>query len=186
VHEAIARLLREHCPADAIEEQHLSAMRTLVAKGESSCVRDHFEPGHFTASAFVLSPERDSLLLIHHSKLGRWLQPGGHLEVEDADPVAAARREVFEETGLDGLTVPEGAAPLLDVDVHTIPARKNDPEHDHHDLRLLFVAPHRNAIAGDGVDAARWVRLDALHTVTQDASVQRAAKKIRRGREATG
>ena len=42
--------------------------------------REHYVPGHFTASAFVLSPTRDMLLLVFHGKLHRWLQPGGHID----------------------------------------------------------------------------------------------------------
>ena len=58
--------------------------------------RDRFEPGHFTASGFVISPNRKALLLIHHRRLDRWLQPGGHIDSEDASPIAAAIREVAE------------------------------------------------------------------------------------------
>ena len=56
----------------------LSRMIELAQSGEESLRRDAFSPGHFTASAFVLSPRRDQLLLILHKKLGLWLQPGGH------------------------------------------------------------------------------------------------------------
>src|SRR5258705_4171245 len=61
--------------------------------------RDHFVPGHLTASAFVLSPERAAVLLIFHKKLGIWVQPGGHIEAEDESLEAAARRELGEEVG---------------------------------------------------------------------------------------
>ncbi len=54
--------------------------------------RTEFDPGHFTASAFVVSVDGDSILLIHHAKLGRWLQPGGHIEVDDASIEGATRR----------------------------------------------------------------------------------------------
>lgn len=52
----------------------------------------------FTASVYIV---RDGKILLHwHKKLGRWLQPGGHIEL-DEDPNQAAIREVKEETGLD-------------------------------------------------------------------------------------
>ena len=62
--------------------------------------RGHFTPGHLTASAFVVSPD-DELLLIFHRKLGIWVQPGGHIEPGDESLLDAARREVAEEVGLD-------------------------------------------------------------------------------------
>jgi 8-oxo-dGTP pyrophosphatase MutT (NUDIX family) len=52
----------------------------------------------FTASVFIV---RDGKVLLHlHKKLGKWLQPGGHIEL-DEDPNQAAMREVKEETGFD-------------------------------------------------------------------------------------
>lgn len=40
------------------------------------------------------------MLLIHHKKLDKWLQPGGHIEL-DEDPLQALYREVYEETGIE-------------------------------------------------------------------------------------
>ncbi|MDX1745166.1 MAG: NUDIX domain-containing protein, partial [Halobacteriales archaeon] len=51
----------------------------------------------FTASGFVVDGER--VLLVDHARLGRWLQPGGHIEARET-PVEAAIREVREETGV--------------------------------------------------------------------------------------
>ncbi len=133
--------------------------------------REQFEPGHFTGSGFVLSPARDAFLLVFHSKLGTWLQPGGHIEPGDADPLAAARREVAEETGMNGLTLARDG--LFDVDVHTFPARGDDPEHLHFDLRFLFLAPAR-AIGG-GSEQCRWVPLTDVGRM--DESLARPARR---------
>lgn len=175
---SIRRLVEAHTPVDDLEARHLGIMHHALGHGSSVCTRSWFDPGHFTASAFVLSPARDSILLVHHSKLRRWLQPGGHLESHDVDPVAAARREVLEETGLDALEpLDEG---LLDVDVHEIPARRDEPAHLHLDLRFAFVAGHCGVAAGDGVDAVRFVELDAIGSIGSDASVLRAVTKLAR------
>lgn len=175
--------------ADALEAAHRDAMLALAAAGEPALRRDHWDPGHFTASAFVLSPERDALLLIFHGKLDRWLQPGGHLEPGDADPLTAARREVGEETGLGEIELLDAglapsalsgfAAPFFDLDVHLIPARKADPAHRHFDLRFLFRARSRHIAAGDDAVAARWVPLEEVSTVGTDESVLRAWRKLR-------
>lgn len=52
----------------------------------------------FTASVFIV---QDNRVLMHlHKKTGKWLQPGGHIEL-DEDPNQAAIREAKEETGFD-------------------------------------------------------------------------------------
>ena len=51
----------------------------------------------FTASIFIV--HEGKVLLHRHKTLGIWLQPGGHIEL-DEDPNEAAVREAKEETGL--------------------------------------------------------------------------------------
>ncbi len=96
--------------------------------------------GHLTASAWVLDKTHKHAAMIHHRKLGRWLQPGGHIEDEDVSCRAAAQREVTEELGLTAFIAMADDERLFDVDVHAIPARTDVPEHFHYDLRFLFVA----------------------------------------------
>ncbi|MGD9955447.1 MAG: NUDIX domain-containing protein, partial [Candidatus Nanopelagicales bacterium] len=60
-------------------------------------------PGHITASALVISPDRRRVLLTLHPNVGLWLQMGGHLEPGDAGLRAAAAREALEESGIPGL-----------------------------------------------------------------------------------
>lgn len=173
----LAKRLADSSPLDDAERLHLTRMGAL-ATTPTALERDHFVPGHFTASSFVLSPDEQSILLIFHGKLHRWLQPGGHVEPGDLDIVAAARREVSEEVGLDDLTLLGSGAPF-DLDIHAIPARKTEPQHEHFDVRFLFRASSWQVrAASDAVDA-RWVPLDEVGQLESDASVQRAVAKLR-------
>lgn len=183
------RLLADLVAHDAEEAAYLRDMQRLCdveaeARGEARgqehdpCARDHFVPGHFTASAFILSPERDALLLVFHGKLARWLQPGGHVEASDRDLLAAARREAAEEVSLSEL---ELLAPSpFDLDVHDIPAMRGDPAHQHFDVRFLFRAPAREVRAASDAKAARWVALSEVNLEISDRSVMRAVEKLRR------
>lgn len=103
-------------------------------------------PAHFTASALVVDPSGEKVCLLHHKKLGRWLQPGGHFEpIDDGDPLRAALREAHEETALE-VRLPNPEAPFpLDLDIHPIPGRPNKPAHEHLDLRYLFLAAGETA-----------------------------------------
>jgi 8-oxo-dGTP pyrophosphatase MutT (NUDIX family) len=139
--------------------------------------RSEFEPGHFTASGFVVSPDGDALLLIHHAKLGRWLQPGGHIEAYDATVEAAARREVSEETGIGELDI-VGAA-LVRIDAHEIPARGSEPAHVHIDLGVGFRAVHHQIGPISEVIDARWVAFGDLESYDIDDALRAGAEAVR-------
>jgi ADP-ribose pyrophosphatase YjhB (NUDIX family) len=163
-------------PADPAEREHQAAILALLERSGDVTSRETYVPGHLTASAFVLSPDDSKLLLIHHGKLKRWLQPGGHLEVSDLSMEAAARREAFEETGVREL---ELIAAPFDVDVHEIPARAAEPAHRHYDVRFLFRAPSEVIVSGSDAEAVRWVSFDEVGALESDESVLRAVRKMR-------
>ena len=54
-----------------------------------------------TFSVAVYPRHEGRVLLIRHKRLGIWLPPGGEL-LEGESPLEAARRELREETGLEG------------------------------------------------------------------------------------
>lgn len=162
---------------------HHETMLALAGSERDVFSRDTFDPGHFTASAFVLSPDRRRLLLIFHRKLKMWLQPGGHIEPTDRDLVEAARREVKEETGLDEVSLED---PMFDIDVHRIPAFGESPAHLHHDVRCVMVASRLEVQAGDDVSDARWFNIQTVASRTNqladgfgtDGSVRRVAARL--------
>lgn len=164
-------LLASHRAVDETEAGHLRRIVELL-RTPRPFDRDRHEPGHVTASAFVLHPSEAAIVLVHHAALGRWLQPGGHVEPGDPDVESAARREVAEETGI---VPPEGGG-LLDVDVHPVPARGPMPAHLHFDVRWWFRAVGGEVEAGDGTLGARWVPLD--EAMAMERSVARPAHKL--------
>ena len=169
--------LRAHAPGCDAEASHRERMLELVGVAGDPFSRRHFEPGHFTASAFVLSPDEKSMLFIHHGKLHTWVQPGGHIDADDADVHAAARREVAEETGLTDLQ-PVGTG-VFDLDIHPIPPLGSEPAHEHFDVRYLLRSATWEFTAGDEVHHAKWIALSQVAGRVSDASCLRAVGKIR-------
>lgn len=116
--------------------------------------------GHLTGSALVMERTSKRILLLHHRKLRRWLQPGGHADGE-GDLGLVALREACEETGLTGLRL---VRPAIDLDVHEIPARGTEAAHVHLDVRYLVLAeraePRMHELINHEAIAARWLDPD--------------------------
>ena len=138
--------------------------------------RSAFDPGHFTASGFVASPDGASLLLIEHRRLRRWLQPGGHFEPCDSTVDEAARREVYEETGIGGLI--RLGERLLRIDAHSIPPRSDEPGHTHVDLAVAYRATSWSIGPIAEVEDARWVPFAELGLHDVDAAVRSGADAL--------
>jgi len=125
-------------------------------------------PGHVTGCGFVLSPDRTQILLVHHKFLNMWLQPGGHWDSGEADPLTAAKREVDEETAIKiAEYLPLDAdLPLVpfDLNTHEIPDRpeKDMPAHLHHDFRYVFLAESMEFTEqASEINQAGWFSFDA-------------------------
>jgi 8-oxo-dGTP pyrophosphatase MutT (NUDIX family) len=168
----VRRLVGTLSPSDDREADFLRRVTALVEELHDPWRRDRYAPGHLTASAFVLHPTEPSIALVHHAKLAMWVQPGGHVELDDPDHQFAARREVEEECGLTELV----ALGLLDLDIHVFPERKGNPRHLHFDLRWAFRARDCELVVGDGTTDVRWVAL--TDAAGMHESVARPARKL--------
>lgn len=126
------------------EEARLVRLKNRIERGEALHARTAMT-GHVTASAYVLAPDRQHLLLVYHRVLDDWLAPGGHYELRDGDLAGCARREAQEEAGIEELALDAwhgGLAIPIDIDIHRIPGNpmKDEAEHDHFDCRYVFHA----------------------------------------------
>lgn len=130
--------------------------------------------GHLTGSALVVDPTTRHLLLLFHTKVQRWLQPGGHAD-GDADLAHVALREAEEETGITGLSV---VTPAIDLDIHVFHnAAGTEPDHLHLDVRHLVLAPPgAEPVTNHESEGLAWVALDDLPRYDVDPGTIRMAK----------
>jgi 8-oxo-dGTP pyrophosphatase MutT (NUDIX family) len=179
--EELLATLGEYAPSDPAEAASLARILGFLQAPEDPFARENPE-GHITASAVIARPDGSEFLLVHHRKLSRWLQPGGHTEASDPSAFDAALREAREETGIARFGAPIGRK-VFDVDVHAIPAHKRDPAHSHFDVRFLLTssegAPEHAARAEDPDRPMRWVSLEGARTLGVDPSLTRALEKAR-------
>ncbi|MFF5879911.1 NUDIX hydrolase [Streptomyces californicus] len=131
-------------------------------------------PGHITCSAAVIDHDGRVLHVRHNASGGTWLLPGGHVEPEDATLMAAAVREIHEETGIPPQALRRSAAfrhEPADIDVHPIDANpaKGEPAHQHYDFRFVFhlVPPSAETTPQpEEVSGTDWRPIDQVTSLT--------------------
>jgi 8-oxo-dGTP pyrophosphatase MutT (NUDIX family) len=130
-------------------------------------------PGHLTGSALVVDSTGERVVVLLHTKLRRWLQPGGHAD-GDHELAGVALREATEETGIEGLRV---LVPAVDLDVHAVDHGDALGEHLHMDLRFVVLAPADAVIEGNHESLAlRWVTLAELEELADEEGLVRLAR----------
>lgn len=171
---ALLDQLARYRPLDAADADCLRRFIEFV-KNHERCFERTLSLGHITGSAWIADPSDTKTLLVHHRKLGRWVQPGGHCD-GNPDVLAVALQEGREETGLRDLCLVEDA--IFDLDIHLIPARGLEPAHFHYDVRYAFQARDGQspAVSHESL-ALAWVPLERLQTYSSEVSLLRMARK---------
>ena len=165
---------RSHYPA----ESAMTSRYIDFVEANEDCFERTLSIGHVTGSAFLIDSACERVLLTHHRKLDRWLQPGGHAD-GDTDVAAVGLKEAEEESGLEAISffTPE----LLDVDIHAIPARKKEPEHFHYDCRFLLRSSGSDEfVVSDESHDLAWVPFGDIRQYTDEESILRMLKKVQR------
>ena len=172
----VVELLRTHATR-ALDAHEAAMCATTLAfvETEPRCAERSLAIGHLTGSAWIVDATRTRTLLTHHRKLDKWLQLGGHAD-GDLDLAAVAMREAVEESGLCNLRLVSTA--VFDVDRHLIPARKNESEHWHYDLRFMIEAdPAEAFVVSDESHDLAWVELARMADFNREESMLRMARK---------
>jgi len=169
-------IVRNFVPAEDIQAEAQQQVLEFAAQHPDVLYRSCLE-GHFTGSSWVVDHGASSGLILLHSKVNRWLQPGGHAD-GDGFLQMVALREATEETGINGLKVWDEP---IDIDVHVIEKRSlSEPAHLHLDVRYLVKAPMGAFFRGNHESKAlRWIRQEDLEdsALSLDESTKRLARR---------
>jgi len=169
----LIKLLKEYHPIGQ-EQLAKQRMHEFIVQ-HSDCFERSLEVGHITASSWLLNKNKTHALLMHHAKLDKWLQLGGHCD-GNVDALDVAIKEAQEESGI--MAIEPLSESLFDIDIHLIPANKKEKEHYHYDVRfLLHVTSDEDVIQNSESKELRWISKDSKYLPTQQQSVVRMFNK---------
>jgi len=167
--------LKKHkatCP----EEEKNVQLTLEFLKGDNCYERSNLL-GHITAGGFIID-NNGKVLLNHHKKTNMWFQFGGHSDGQ-TNCLEVARREIWEESGLDSLEILSNG--ICDVDVQEIAysAKNNEPEHIHYDINFVFKTNETNFEMSNESEDIRWVTFNEARKLisAHDKGTQRLIDK---------
>jgi len=168
--------LDSYRPAGAREIADMQRIRELFGTSRDPWLRT--TAFHATASAVVVHPESERVLLRWHQRQRAWLQVGGHGDPGERDPLAIALREGYEETGLTDLRA-WPTAELRHVAIVPVPANKHEPAHEHADLRFVLATDDPAAARPEKPAApVRWVTIAEAYEITSEDNFRETLSRV--------
>ncbi|HLW72451.1 MAG TPA: NUDIX hydrolase [Candidatus Babeliales bacterium] len=167
---SLITLLEEYYPTSYDEQVCKKNMINFISQ-QTDCFERFLEIGHITASAWLLNKNHTHALLMHHAKLDKWFQLGGHC---DGNPnvLDVAIKEAQEESGI--VAIEPLSEAIFDIDIHLIPANKKEKEHYHYDVRfLLHVIDDEDVVQNSESKELRWISKNRNDLPTHEESVVR-------------
>ena len=177
IYEEIAR----YEPFNEQEERDKAVILHFLEENDDAFLRENLI-AHMTASAWVVNPLRDKVLMVYHRIYDSWSWTGGHADGEE-DLLAVALREVTEETGVTH--VRPVSKDIFSLETLTVDGHEKRgeyvPSHLHLNLTYLLEADDTEAlrVCEDENKGVAWFGLDeALRASTEPWFVKRIYGKL--------
>lgn len=160
----LIRQLKDYTPWNAQESRDLPLIIQHLENTPDVFTRQN-ETAHFTASAWVVSPDRTKVLMAYHNLYHSWAWLGGHADGE-TDLSRTAIREAMEESGLQHVRLLSEDA--LSVEILTVNGHEKKgsyvPSHLHLNVTYLLEADPAEPIRiqpeeNSGVD---WIPVEEI------------------------
>jgi 8-oxo-dGTP pyrophosphatase MutT (NUDIX family) len=170
--------LANYAARDAAESADLARIVDMVNRSDDPWSRT--TPLHLTGSGVIVHPATQRVLLRWHERQRAWIQVGGHADPGEGDPLEVARREGEEETSLTDL-VPWPDGSLLHVVIVPVPAKGDDPAHEHADLRYVLATDNPDSARPERPEApVRWFSLPEAAETTSEVNLRQTLTRVER------
>ncbi len=162
--------IENYTPCNEQEEVDKALLLQVLSGEEDLTLRENLQ-AHLTASAWVVTPDREKVLMAFHNLYNSWAWLGGHAD-GDWDLARVARKEAEEESGISGLKqVTEGPISLEILPVFGHEKKgKYVPCHLHLNVTYLFEAdPSLHLqMKPDENSGVAWIPMAELATKTSE------------------
>ncbi|MBQ7895946.1 MAG: NUDIX hydrolase [Oscillospiraceae bacterium] len=173
--------IKKYCPCNEQEQRDKEVILEFLDKQPDAFLRSNLL-AHMTASAWIVNPDRDKVLMVYHKLYDSWSWTGGHADGE-RDLLKVALKEAMEETGavhIKPVTEDIYSLEVLTVDGHE---KRGEyvPSHLHLNVTYLLEADESDElkICPDENSGVAWFSLDeALEMSTEPWFVERIYKKL--------
>ena len=177
----IREAIQNYIPFNEQEAADKALILDFLAKNSDAFYRTN-PIAHMTASAWVINPAHDRVLMVYHRIYDSWSWTGGHAD-GDEDLARVALREVREETGVK-------SARLLSGDIFSLESLTVDghekhgayvSSHLHLNITYLMEADDTDplTVCEEENSGVRWFGLDeALTASTESWFVSRFYRKL--------
>ena len=177
----IREAIRDYTPYNEQEAADKALILDFLAKNPDAFSRTN-QIAHMTASAWVVNPARDRVLMVYHKIYDSWSWTGGHADGEE-DLLSVALRELREETGVRHV---RAVSPdIFSLEVLTVDGHEKRGEyvssHLHLNVTYLLEADDTDElqIAEEENIGVRWFTLDgALQASSEPWFVKRIYGKL--------
>jgi len=173
--------IARYVPWNEQEQRDQAEILRFLAQHDDAFLRSN-RIAHMTASAWVVNPTRDKVLMVYHKIYDSWSWTGGHADGE-TDLLAVALREVTEETGVK--SVRPVTEDIYSLEVLTVDGHEKRGEyvssHLHLNVTYLLEADDRSPlrVREDENKGVGWFSLgDALAASTEPWFVKRIYTKL--------
>ena len=168
--EQLIAQIERYIPCNEQEERDKALILAFLNSSTELITRDN-PAAHFTASAWVVSPDRKQVIMVYHNLYQSWSWMGGHAD-GDWDLLRVAKKEVMEECGLHDLTVvsPE----IFSLEVLTVAGHEKKGKylssHLHLNVTYLFEADPEKPlrIKPDENSGVAWVAVEDVPRKTNE------------------
>ncbi len=164
-------------PIDQMEAEHIHDTISWIESGAPiyRVQKPDIPPKHLVSYFVLWDEEASKILLVDHKKAQLWLPPGGHVDPGE-DPREAARRECFEELGIEADFIIDD--PLFLTQTVTAGLTPG-----HTDVSLWYLlrgsATHHYAFDEGEFEAIKWFSFDEIPFEKSDPHMGRFIAKLK-------